>query len=52
MEEIKDKERKTATIKIKPSTRQMLVGVGRKNESYDDVIVKLVNFFKEKGGKV
>jgi hypothetical protein len=36
------------SIKIQMSTRDRLVELGKKNESYDQIINKLVDFFQEK----
>ncbi|MEM4613765.1 MAG: hypothetical protein QXJ56_07400 [Ignisphaera sp.] len=37
-------------IKISPETRDELKKVGRKGETYDDIIKKLIRFYIEKGG--
>jgi hypothetical protein len=34
------------SIKIQPGTRDRLVELGRKNESYDTIINKLVDFYE------
>ena len=40
------------SIKITKGTRLELQRLGRKGESYNDIIGKLIKFFKEKGGLV
>lgn len=42
---------KTKNIKLKENTYNALVRVGRKNESFDDIVRKLLVFFKKKGGE-
>ena len=39
------------SIKIQMSTRDRLVELGKKNESYDTIINKLVDFFQEEQTK-
>jgi len=41
------------TIQVKKNTRDRLVEIGRKKETYDDIINKLVDFYlsKNKGDK-
>jgi hypothetical protein len=45
----------TATIKIKPTTRERLANLGTKRESYDVILTKLIdhyhNFTIKPGGK-
>jgi hypothetical protein len=35
------------SIKIQPNTRDRLVDLGKKNESYDTIINKLIDFYQE-----
>lgn len=37
----------TTSIKIQMSTRDRLVAMGKKNESYDTIINKLINFYEQ-----
>ena len=39
------------SIKIQMSTRDRLVELGKKNESYDTIINKLIDFFQEEQTK-
>ena len=38
------------TIKITRKTRGRLADVGRKSETYDDVISRLIEFYRKNGG--
>jgi len=38
------------TIKITRKTRGRLADMGRKNETYDDVINRLIEFYRRNGG--
>ncbi|MGI0014528.1 MAG: DUF7557 family protein [Nitrososphaera sp.] len=38
----------TKTIRVFPTTKDRLDGVGRKGETYDDIINKLLNESKER----
>ena len=40
-------EMSQTTIKIQMSTRDRLVDLGKKNESYDTIINKLIDFFEQ-----
>ena len=44
-------EMPVTSIKIQMSTRDRLVDLGKKNESYDTIINKLVDSFQEKQSK-
>jgi len=55
-----NKEKKDLTvIRVKKSTRDQLLSLGKKNQTYEDVIKKLLDFYfqndgikgKEKGSK-
>lgn len=41
-----NEEKKKTTIQLSPATRDLLKTVGRKDETYDDLINRLVNFYK------
>jgi hypothetical protein len=41
-------EMPVTSIKIQMSTRDRLVDLGKKNESYDTIINKLVDFYQSK----
>lgn len=36
------------TIRINTATRDRLVGLGKKNESYDTIINKLIDFYEQR----
>ena len=40
-------EMSLTSIKIQTGTRDRLVEMGKKNESYDTIINKLINFYQE-----
>ena len=40
-----NEEVKKTTIQVLVSTRDLLKSVGRKDETYDDLITRLVNFY-------
>jgi hypothetical protein len=40
-------EMSLTSIKIQPGTRDRLVELGKKNESYDTIINKLIDFYQE-----
>jgi predicted CopG family antitoxin len=39
------------TITIKRDTHSKLDKIGKRKESYDEIIVRLINFFEEHGGE-
>jgi hypothetical protein len=39
------------TIKIDKKTRDQLVDLGKKNESYDTIVNKLIDFYEQKRDK-
>lgn len=45
--ETTENEMPQTSIKIQMSTRDRLVELGKKNESYDTIINKLINFYEE-----
>lgn len=38
-------------ISVKPETREILKTLGRKGETYDEIIRKLIEFYRKEGGK-
>jgi len=38
---------KYTTIALSPRTKERLNGIGRKGETYDDIVVRLLDFYKE-----
>ena len=37
------------TIQLEEETRDRLRGFGKKGESYDDIVIRLMDFFERKG---
>ena len=44
-------EMPVTSIKIQMSTRDRLVDLGKKNESYDTIINKLIDFYEKSNNK-
>jgi len=42
---------KRAMVAIKPKTRERLMGIGRKGETFDYIINKLINEYENNGKK-
>lgn len=42
---------KITTIKINKETREQLAELGKKNETYDEIIRRLIGFYNKEGGK-
>lgn len=40
-------KRDITTIQLEKTTENMLVSIGRKNETYDDIVVKLIKNYQE-----
>lgn len=40
-------KRDITTIQLEKTTKNMLVSIGRKNEIYDDIVVKLIKNYQE-----
>ncbi|WP_288652853.1 hypothetical protein [Methanosphaera stadtmanae] len=40
-------KRDITTIQLEKTTKNMLVSIGRKNETYDDIVVKLIKNYQE-----
>ena len=40
-------KRDIRTIQLEKTTKNMLVSIGRKNETYDDIVVKLIKNYQE-----
>lgn len=40
-------KRDITTIQLEKITKNMLVSIGRKNETYDDIVVKLIKNYQE-----
>lgn len=40
-------KRDITTIQLEKTTKNMLVSIGRKNENYDDIVVKLIKNYQE-----
>lgn len=40
-------KRDITTIQLEKTTKNMLVSIGRKNETYDDIVVKLIKNYHE-----
>lgn len=45
------KEEGLATIRISKEARERLKALGRKGETYDDVIMRLIEFYEKSGAK-
>jgi len=39
-------------IPVKPETREILKNLGKKGETYDEIIRKLIEFYRKEGGKI
>jgi len=35
------------TVKVRPETKKMLAELGKKENTYDEIIVRLVEFYRE-----
>jgi len=35
------------TVKVRPDTKKMLAELGRKEDTYDEIIVRLLEFYKK-----
>ena len=35
------------TVKVRPETKKMLAELGKKEDTYDEIIVRLVDFYKK-----
>ena len=42
---------KPASIRVSKETRDCLMGFGRKGDTYDDIVMRLITFFRSKGGE-
>lgn len=40
-------KRDITTIQLEKTTKNMLVSIGRKNETYEDIVVKLIKNYQE-----
>lgn len=40
-------KRDITTIQLEKTTKNMLVSIGRKTETYDDIVVKLIKNYQE-----
>lgn len=40
-------KRDITTIQLEKTTKNMLVSIGRENETYDDIVVKLIKNYQE-----
>lgn len=40
-------KRDITTIQLEKTTKNMLVSIGRKNETYDNIVVKLIKNYQE-----
>lgn len=40
-------KRDITTIQLEKTIKNMLVSIGRKNETYDDIVVKLIKNYQE-----
>lgn len=40
-------KRDITTIQLEKTTKNRLVSIGRKNETYDDIVVKLIKNYQE-----
>lgn len=40
-------KRDITTIQLEKTTKNMLVSIGQKNETYDDIVVKLIKNYQE-----
>lgn len=40
-------KRDITIIQLEKTTKNMLVSIGRKNETYDDIVVKLIKNYQE-----
>lgn len=40
-------KRDITNIQLEKTTKNMLVSIGRKNETYDDIVVKLIKNYQE-----
>ena len=40
-------KRDITTIQLEKTTKNMLVSIGRKNETYDDIVVNLIKNYQE-----
>jgi len=38
---------KTCVIRLKPETRKLLAELGKKGETYDDIIRRLIEFYEK-----
>ena len=45
-------KRDITTIQLEKTTKNMLVSIGRKNETYDDIVVKLIKNYQENKGMI
>ena len=39
------------TVKVKPETREMLAELGKKEDTYDAIIVRLIEFYNKNSTK-
>lgn len=40
------------TVRLTKKTREKLAQLGSKNETYEDIILRLIEFYRKNGGKL
>lgn len=41
----------TTTVKVRYETKRILAELGKKGDTYDDIISRLIYFYRENGGE-